>query len=564
MFGVSYFFLYFVYLFVSGGLVFVFGVYFNLYSYSLFIDYEFFSLNSLIVGVSFYFDYISLLFMGSVLMISSMVILYSHVYMGNDVFSLRFLYLVVLFVMSMLMLIVSPNLFSILLGWDGLGLISYCLVVYFNNFKSYNAGMLTVLTNRIGDVAILISLAYILNSGTYHFSYIYGDVIYSLIIVYLLVLAAFTKSAQVPFSSWLPAAMAAPTPVSALVHSSTLVTAGVYMLIRFDFILFKADVSLFLGLSCLTMILAGVGAIFEFDLKSIIALSTLSQLGLMMMVLFMGDSLISFFHLLNHAFFKSLLFLCAGLIIHCIGDSQDIRYLNYSIGYLPVTISCFSISSLSLCGIPYMTGFYSKHGIMNFLFSSNADYILMMVFCISMITTIIYSFRLLYYCLQGCIGSFKLNCYFEDSIMMVSMLFLCFMSIAGGSVLYWILLIDFSVCSLFDFSLLTLFLFLTSFVFGYCLSLMNYSFEFNSGVLHYFFGSMWFLPSFSMHILYYSLVGVSSNSNSYYGIGWSEASTLGKVVYFLSISSLIEKYMYIIGINTMFMLFLLVFFLIIL
>nr|UWI72000.1 NADH dehydrogenase subunit 5 [Neuroctenus yunnanensis] len=560
MFGISYFFLYFIYLFISGVLFFVFGVYFNLYSYSLFIDYEFFNLNSLIVGVSFYFDDISMLFMGSVLMISSMVVLYSHIYMGDDVFKLRFLYLVILFVMSMLMLIVSPNLFSILLGWDGLGLISYCLVIYFNNFKSYNAGMLTILTNRIGDVAILISLSYILNSGTYHFSYIYGDVVYCLIIVYLLVLAAFTSSAQVPFSSWLPAAMAAPTPVSALVHSSTLVTAGVYMLIRFDFILFKVDVSLFLGLSCLTMILAGVGAILEFDLSKIIALSTLSQLGLMMMVLFMGDSLLSFFHLLNHAFFKSLLFLCAGLIIHCVGDTQDIRYLSYSIGYLPVTISCFSISSLSLCGIPYMTGFYSKHGIMNLLFSSNVDLILGVIFFISLITTIIYSFRLLYYCLRGCVGSFKLNCYFEDNIMMASMLFLCFMSIVGGSVLHWILLVDFVVFSLIDFSLLTLSLILISFVFGYCLSLISYSFEFNSGILHYFFGSMWFLPSFSMYILYYSLVGVSSNSNSYYGIGWGESTTLGKVVYFLSIASLIEKYMYFININTMFMLFLLVFF----
>uniref|UniRef100_UPI0031F3BC02 NADH dehydrogenase subunit 5 n=1 Tax=Yangiella montana TaxID=3141511 RepID=UPI0031F3BC02 len=559
----SVFVLYFVYLFFAGASSFVLGMYFNLYSYSLFLDYEFFSINSMIVSVSLFLDDISFLFMGCVLMISSMVVLYSHVYMGGDVFKNRFLYLVILFVISMLLLIVSPNLFSILLGWDGLGLISYCLVIYFNNFKSYSAGMLTILTNRIGDVAILIALAFILNFGSYHYSYISVNFLYSGLMVFMLVLAAFTKSAQVPFSSWLPAAMAAPTPVSALVHSSTLVTAGVYLLIRFDFILHSINTTFFLSLSCMTMLLAGMGAIFEFDLKKIIALSTLSQLGLMMMVLFMGDSLISFFHLLNHAFFKSLLFLCAGLIIHCIGDSQDIRYLGYSISYLPVTCACFCISSLSLCGVPYLTGFYSKHCIMSLLFSVNWDFFLGLVFLVSMVTTIIYSTRLVYYCFSGRVGTFSLNCYFEDKLMAFSMLFLSTMSIVGGSVLHWILLTDFTFFSLCDFSLLTLLIFFISFLLGYYISTLNYGSHVSVGLLSHFLGSMWFLPSFSIYFLYHMLVNLSCNSNKYYGVGWSESITSGNVIVLVKLFSMSEKYIYNINIKVMLLLFFIMFFVVV-
>nr|UPI55306.1 NADH dehydrogenase subunit 5 [Neuroctenus sp.]WIL06190.1 NADH dehydrogenase subunit 5 [Neuroctenus hainanensis] len=554
--------LYFVYLFFLGFTSFLVGVYFNLYSYSLFMDYEFFSINSVIVSVSFYFDDVSLMFMGCVLIISSMVILYSHVYMHSDVNKVRFLYLVILFVISMLFLIVSPNLFSILLGWDGLGLISYCLVIYFNNFKSYNAGMLTVLTNRVGDVAILVALAFIINYGSYHFVYIVDGFVYGWVLGCLVVLAAFTKSAQVPFSSWLPAAMAAPTPVSALVHSSTLVTAGVYVLVRFDFILSLVNTSMFLGLSCVTMLLAGLGAIFEFDLKKIIALSTLSQLGLMMMVLFMGDSLVSFFHLLNHAFFKSLLFLCAGLIIHCIGDSQDIRYLSYSVSNLPVTCMCFCVSSLSLCGVPYMTGFYSKHCIMGLLFSCSWDFFIGLVFLFSMITTIIYSVRLVYYSFCGRVGAFGVNCYFEDGLMALSMMFLCLMSVVGGSILHWVFLIDLSF-SFIDFSLFTLLIMCASFLLGYFISVIGYNFVFGSSLVYHFLGSMWFLPSFSTYFLYHSLVGFSGSVNKYYGMGWSELVTSGSVIYLVSSFSMLEKNLYNNNIKIMLLLFLFMFFVII-
>nr|P51899.2 RecName: Full=NADH-ubiquinone oxidoreductase chain 5; AltName: Full=NADH dehydrogenase subunit 5 [Anopheles arabiensis] len=329
-----------------------------------FIEWEILSLQSMSIVMTFLFDWMSLMFMSFVLLISSLVIFYSNQYMEEDYNINRFILLVLMFVMSMMMLIISPNLISILLGWDGLGLVSYCLVIYFQNVKSYNAGMLTALSNRIGDVALLLAIAWMLNYGSWNYIF-YLDMmknnIEMMIIGGLVMLAAMTKSAQIPFSSWLPAAMAAPTPVSALVHSSTLVTAGVYLLIRFNDVLMNWWMAQFLLLvSGLTMFMAGLGANFEFDLKKIIALSTLSQLGLMMSILSMGFYKLAFFHLLTHALFKALLFMCAGSIIHNMKNSQDIRMMGSLSMSMPLTCSCFNVANLALCGMPFLAGFYSK------------------------------------------------------------------------------------------------------------------------------------------------------------------------------------------------------------
>jgi NADH-ubiquinone oxidoreductase chain 5 len=176
----------------------------------------------------------------------------------------------------------------------------------------------------------------------------------------LVVLAAITRSAHIPFSSWLPAAMAAPTPVSALVHSSTLVTAGVYLLIRFS-PSFSYWLSVFFFLfSGLTIFMAGLGANFEFDLRRIIALSTLRQLGLMIITISIGLSGLAFLHLLTHALFKALLFICAGGVIHSMGDSQDIRFMGGSSVYMPFSSSSLMVSNFSLCSMPFLAGFYSR------------------------------------------------------------------------------------------------------------------------------------------------------------------------------------------------------------
>src|SRR5436190_966210 len=191
-----------------------------------------------------------------------------------------------------------------------------------------------------------------------------------------------TKRAQIPFSAWLPAAIAAPTPVSALVHSSTLVTAGVYLLIRFHEILIINSFLFVTG--CLTIFISGLGANFEIDLKKIIALSTLRQLGVIIIVLSLGFYELSFFHLLRHALFKSLLFLCAGVFIHSIGDSQDIRFLGGVDTGCPSRSFYFVACSLSLCGFPFIRGYYSKDAILeSYMILNINSFIILIIVIIS-------------------------------------------------------------------------------------------------------------------------------------------------------------------------------------
>jgi len=208
-------------------------------------------------------------------------------------------------------------------------------------------------------------------------------------------LAGITKRAQIPFSAWLPAAIAAPTPVSALVHSSTLVTAGVYLLIRFNFIMEINNFLLFIGV--ITIFMSGLGANLEMDLKKIIALSTLSQLGLIIMILGAGYYELSFFHLMSHAMFKSLLFLCAGVFIHSMGDIQDIRLAGKMNLSLPVRSFYFVSSSIALCGFPFLTGFYSKDLILESYFILESNVIMYFLIFTSTIFTLSYSVRLIYY-----------------------------------------------------------------------------------------------------------------------------------------------------------------------
>ena len=364
-------------LFIIRTSLFVISLNFLFFELTYFIEYEIITLNSCSIVITFLFDWISLIFISFVLLISSLVIFYRKEYISEDININRFIFLILIFVLSIIFLIISPNLIRILLGWDGLGLVSYCLVIYFQNVKSFNAGILTALSNRIGDVALLIAIAWILNFGRWNYIF-YVEVINKefeiLIIGGIVVLAAITKRAQIPFSSWLPAAIAAPTPVSALVHSSTLVTAGVYLLIRFNFIITQNWLGQFLLLiGGVTIFISGLGANFEFDLKKIIALSTLRQLGLIIRILAIGFPILGFFHLLTHALFKALLFICAGSIIHNIINSQDIRSIGGLCTNIPLTTSCFNIANLALCGIPFLAGFYSKDLILEIVLLSHVN-----------------------------------------------------------------------------------------------------------------------------------------------------------------------------------------------
>lgn len=238
-----------------------------------------------------------------------------------------------------------------------------------------------------------------------------------------------------PFSAWLPAAMAAPTPVSALVHSSTLVTAGVYLLIRFSYLLGESNFLFYTGV--FTMFMSGMGANFENDLKKIIALSTLSQLGLIMMVLSLGYPELSFFHLLTHALFKSLLFLCAGVFIHRIGDIQDIRHLGGASVACPVTSFYFIAASLALCGFPFLAGFYSKDLILELYFIVGVNSFMFAVVLLSTVFTLTYSVRLVYYIFIKNLGVGSFISVAEEAgiILPISLLFV--FSVTAGCFMRW-------------------------------------------------------------------------------------------------------------------------------
>nr|AFQ62335.1 NADH dehydrogenase subunit 5 [Dermestes peruvianus] len=497
---------------------------------SIMLEFSFFSFNSCSIMMTLLFDWKSLLFSSFVFFISSMVVFYSDEYMHGDLNLNRFIILVSLFVCSMMLLIFSPNLISILLGWDGLGLVSYCLVIYYQNIKSYNAGMLTALSNRVGDVALLISIAWMMNFGSWNYIFwleCMKQDFHMVIISYLIVLAAMTKSAQIPFSSWLPAAMAAPTPVSSLVHSSTLVTAGVYLLIRFS-PCFSSNLYLFLLLiSSLTMFMAGLGANFEFDLKKIIALSTLSQLGLMMGILAIGESNLAFFHLLTHALFKALLFMCAGNIIHNLLNCQDIRFMGGLVVHMPLTCTFFNICNMALCGIPFLAGFYSKDLMLEVLSMNYVGLFTYLIFFISTGLTVSYSVRLAYYTMMGDNNFLVYSSLSESSFTMLKgMMGLIFFVIMGGSMLSWLIFsTPYFICLPFLMKIMALIVTFLGVWFGYELSMFSFGmklFSISYLKMTLFTSLMWNLPFISTFGINYYPVYFGGQIYQKLDNGWLE------------------------------------------
>nr|QFG40106.1 NADH dehydrogenase subunit 5 [Alpheus bellulus] len=493
---------------------------------SYFIEWELVSLNSVSIVGACILDWMSMMFMSFVTFISSMVLYYSGGYMSGDSNINRFLYLVLGFVMSMGFLIISPNLVSILLGWDGLGLISYALVIYYQNEKSANAGMLTALSNRVGDVAILISISVMFSMGGWNFMFMEGFLGWG--ILCYIVLAAMTKSAQIPFSAWLPAAMAAPTPVSALVHSSTLVTAGVYLLIRFSPSLNGSFAqSVLLVLASLTMFMAGLGANFETDLKKIIALSTLSQLGVMMTILSLGWAELAFFHLLAHALFKALLFMSAGSIIHSVGDYQDIRVMGRLVSYMPLSVMMINLANLALCGTPFLAGFYSKDLILEVAFMNELNSACFWLLALSTGLTVCYTFRLVFYSISGEYNlASNAMVSDEDVVMTYPMIALGVGAISGGCLLSWLMFPSPSmICMSGDFKLLALLVSGVGGFVGYMLNMtaVNYSLmSLKKYSLVVFSGSMWFMPFISTSGVSSLPLSAGQKYHHYMDSGWSE------------------------------------------
>nr|ATD12223.1 NADH dehydrogenase subunit 5 [Dryadomorpha sp. EMHAU-2015-Zz060407] len=514
-----------------------FGMFFLLNNFSLLLEWTLFNYNSVSLNFIIYLDWISTLFIFVVFFISSMVILYSSVYMGNyNYSSIRFLFLVLLFVFSMMLMVLSPNLVSIMLGWDGLGLVSYCLVIYYSSLKSYLSGMITCLINRLGDIGLLISIGWLLSYGSWNF--IFWTSYYDEMLVHIVIISSFTKSAQIPFSSWLPAAMAAPTPVSSLVHSSTLVTAGVYLLIRFYSSLIFVN-EFFLYMSIVTMIMSSFCANYEFDLKKVVALSTLSQLGLMMSCLFMGLVELSYFHLLSHAMFKSLLFLCSGIIIHLMGGCQDIRVMGSICFIMPLTCCCFNISNMSLCGFPFLSGFYSKDLIVECSSFEGSNLIVFLLFYLGLGLTASYSIRLFYY---SVLMNFNYNCFLnmsEDiSYMKLSIIFLSMFSVSFGCMFMWLTSLNMYFLLIpFDLKILTILIVSLGIYLGYELNFVS---NFFTKEFYFINGSMWFMYSYSYSLFYMSyLYGLSTNLCLFWGEYYGG---LGISYYMLKLSNYTQFY----------------------
>nr|QBM08088.1 NADH dehydrogenase subunit 5 [Magicicada septendecim] len=492
-----------------------------IFDHAVMMEWMIFTINSCNIYMTLIFDFMSTLFLSTVMFISSMVMLYSGMYMMSDKNINRFIYIIMMFVLSMMLLIISPNMVSILIGWDGLGLVSYCLVIYYQNLNSSNAGMLTALMNRIGDVMILLLIAWMMNFGSWNFMSFINKMMTSPMIT-LIIIAGFTKSAQIPFSSWLPAAMAAPTPVSALVHSSTLVTAGVYLIIRFSNLIMSFNlIQMFLMLSVLTMIMAGLAANFEFDLKKIIALSTLSQLGIMMSILMFGYPMLSFFHLIIHALFKASLFLCAGVLIHSLMNNQDIRMMGCMTYNMPMTSMFMNIANLSLCGMPFMSGFYSKDLIMEMMCFSNINSLILLLMYIGIGLTSSYSARLTYFSMNMNFSYYNFSSQNElFNNMLKSIMVLSIYSILSGSMFSWIMFNNpASIILPIEGKMMAMVLSFSGLLIGYEMSM------FSSTVKKFtseFLNSMWFLKQLSTFHTQFFILKNSFMLQKSIDLGWGE------------------------------------------
>lgn len=365
------------------------------YNFNVLIEWQLISSFSTPVIISLVFDNTRLLYSTVVILISANVLRFSTVYIRHDKFINRFTILVVAFIVSINILIYIPHLIVLLLGWDGLGITSFILVIYYQNPKSLRAGLITALTNRIGDVAILLSIAWTLSQG--HWNILHIDFINDnkLLQILAITTAAITKRAQMPFSRWLPAAIAAPTPVSALVHSSTLVTAGVFLLIRFYPFLRSIQIfnNLILFVAVSTIIIAGIRATTECDIKKIIALSTLRQLGMIITRIGLGFPQIAFIHIVIHALFKALLFICAGNLIRIHDHAQDLRWIGNTLNSAPITSTCILIANTALCGFPFIAGFYSKDIIIEAALFSKQNGFMVILILLSVGFTSFYSIR---------------------------------------------------------------------------------------------------------------------------------------------------------------------------